>query len=289
VQNCRVSRYHFDSIDSRCIKRFYITPLSHILLLIRSVINLFLEVTYLIVCFLLLARYSFHSVCLITVPTWNFFWRENKLNVKIFEIRFNIFGRRHRDKRTISWSWISILRNSLDRFSAKSTNCFHFKSFDLYSFTTWHLFLSRFSLFVLRISLRKTRTHPDWSAWRLSRASRSSAKQSDAAFTDPSIWQSRLSRERPACSPSLSLSPFSSSSIRAVVTAKRFNLTLTVSLWHYWLSGLTPRNRVANECGEVNYSRFETCFSLSLSLSLSFSFSLSWNNTGRNRLRDKES
>lgn len=82
VSACRakLSRYHFDSINSRCIKRFYITPLSHILLLIRSVINLFLEVTYLIVCFLLLARYSFHSVCLIAVPTCNFFWRENKLN-----------------------------------------------------------------------------------------------------------------------------------------------------------------------------------------------------------------
>lgn len=140
-------------------------------------------------------------------------------------------------------------------------------------------FLLSFSFFVLRISLRKTRTHPDWSAWRLSRASRSSAKQSDAAFTDPSIWQSRLSRERPACSPFLS-HPFSSLSIRAVVTAKRFNLTLAVSLWRYWLSGLTPRNRVANECGEVNYSRFETYLSLS--------FSLSWNNTGRNRLRDKK-
>lgn len=74
-----------------------------------------------------------------------------------------------------------------DRFSAKSANCFHFKSFDLYSFTIWRLFLSSFSFFVLRISLRKTRTHPDWSAQRLSRASRSSAKQSDAAFTDPSI------------------------------------------------------------------------------------------------------
>lgn len=46
-------------------------------------------------------------------------------------------------------------------------------------------------------------------ARQLSRASRSSAKQSDAAFTDPSIWQSRLSRERvldSALSPSFSFS-----------------------------------------------------------------------------------
>lgn len=73
-------------------------------------------------------------------------------------------------------------------------------------------------------------------------------------------------RERPAslCS---SLSLFLSfSSRRAVVTAKRFNLTLAVSLWRYWLSDLTPRNRVANECSEVNYSRFETYVFLFLSV-----------------------
>jgi len=164
-------------------------------------------------------------------------------------------------------SWLQISLRRANRLFGKSTSCFYLRK----CLTCIRPLLSAslsLSLFLPSSrELRKTRTHPDWSAWQLSKASRSSAKQSDAAFTDPSIWQSRLSRTSNLSlflSIFLSLSFFLSFSSRSAVTAKRFNLMLAVSLWRYWLSDLTPW--VANECSEVNYSRFETYLFLPLSI-----------------------